>query len=333
MRKLVGLVVLLAVVWSGLWVVATQGIERGLSGWLADRAAEGWQAETASIATSGYPGRIAVRLDELALADPDTGLAWTAPTFSFSAPAYAPTRVTAIWPDDQTIASPIERINIASEVMEAGLGLDGGMSLVLDTSDMVLRDIRLDSTRGWQAALDAGTLTTRRLSDQPLAHDIRFAATGVTPSQRALRQFDPAALLPNTITSLELSSVTAFDAPWDRRAVEERRPQITAIALEKLRAEWGTMVLEAAGDLSVDPEGIPDGRVDVRAVNWRDMVDVLRGTELVPEGLLPTIERGLEILAGLSGNPNTIDAPLSFQNGFMSLGPVPLGPAPRFVIR
>ncbi len=87
------------------------------------------------------------------------------------------------------------------------------------------------------------------------------------------------------------------------------------------------------GDLTVDPDGIPTGRVDIRAVNWREMLEVLSGADLVPMSILPTIERGLEILAGLSGNPNTIDAALGFQNGFMSLGPVPLGPAPRLVIR
>lgn len=333
MRKLVGLVVVAGLIWSGLWVAASQAIERGLSSWLSDRAAEGWQAETSAIGVLGYPGTMAVRLEGLALADPDTGLAWIAPEFRFSAPAHAPTRVTAIWPGQQTIATPLERIEISSKTMEAGLGLDGGLSLTLDTSDMALRDIRLTSTRRWTAGLDAGTLTTRRLSDRPLAHDIRFAATGVTPSQAALRRFDPAGLLPDTITALELNGVAEFDAPWDKRAVEDRRPQITALDLEKLRAEWGTMVLEAAGDLTVDPDGIPTGRVDIRAVNWREMLEVLSGADLVPMSILPTIERGLEILAGLSGNPNTIDAALGFQNGFMSLGPVPLGPAPRLVIR
>ena len=124
-----------------------------------------------------------------------------------------------------------------------------------------------------------------------------------------------------------------FDAPWDRHAIEDRRPQITALDLRGLRATWGRMELEAAGDLTVDAGGTPDGRITVRAVNWRDMIGVVRASGLVPEGFIPTIEAALEALAGLSGRPDTIDAPLSFQNGFVSFGPIPLGRAPNLTIR
>ena len=93
------------------------------------------------------------------------------------------------------------------------------------------------------------------------------------------------------------------------------------------------MALDAAGSLTVDPKGTPEGRITIRATNWRDMVAVARASGSLPEGIADTLERGLEILAGLTGNPRTIDAPLSFQNGFVSLGPIPLGRAPAFVIR
>jgi hypothetical protein len=71
----------------------------------------------------------------------------------------------------------------------------------------------------------------------------------------------------------------------------------------------------------------------VKITNWRDLLRVARNAGLLPEPLMPTIERAFEILAGLSGPADTLDAPLTFAGGIVSFGPLPLGPAPRLVIR
>ena len=54
---------------------------------------------------------------------------------------------------------------------------------------------------------------------------------------------------------------------------------------------------------------------------------------ILPEALSGTVERALEVLAGLSGAKDTLDVPLTFADGSVSFGPVPLGPAPRLVLR
>ena len=63
------------------------------------------------------------------------------------------------------------------------------------------------------------------------------------------------------------------------------------------------------------------------------MLSIAQSSGLLPESLLPTVERGLEVLAGLSGSSETIDAPLTFQNGLVKIGPIPLGPAPLIRLR
>ena len=91
--------------------------------------------------------------------------------------------------------------------------------------------------------------------------------------------------------------------------------------------------LNAAGELDVDVSGMPTGRITVRAKNWREMLQLAVASGVVAEGFAPTIERALELLSQMSGNPRTLDAPLSFEDGRMSFGPIPLGAAPRLVIR
>ena len=182
MRKLVWLVAIAAALWSGYWVVGAQGIERGLGHWLEERRGEGWQAEAVSVETSGYPLSFETRLEGIALVDPESGLGWEAPDFRFEAQSHAPTRVAATWPGRQRLITPFEQIDIEAGDMRAALGLVPGPALVLDTSDVVLAEVSLTSSAGWTASLASGSLSTRRAEEDPLAHELRFAAENVRPA-------------------------------------------------------------------------------------------------------------------------------------------------------
>ncbi|HSG55364.1 MAG TPA: DUF2125 domain-containing protein, partial [Paracoccaceae bacterium] len=85
------------------------------------------------------------------------------------------------------------------------------------------------------------------------------------------------------------------------------------------------------GLLDVAPDGEVSGRIDLKAVNWRRMLEIARATGLVPQATAQTYENALEILAGLSGDPDTLDLPVTFRNGRFSVGPIPFGPAPRLI--
>ena len=332
MRAVVWMLVLAGLLWCGYWAVGSVGVSRAVTGWLEDRTNEAWQAE-AGVAVAGFPRAFDLTLTDVALADPETGLAWEAPEFRVSAPAWAPTQIQAAWPRVQTVASPYERIEVKTSAMWGRLTIAPTGDLTLQQGEFELRDMELASSLGWTAALAYGTLGIRARDDAPLSHDIRFDARDLRPAEPTRARLDPAGLLPEAFERMVIEANVTFDAPWDRHAIEDRRPQITALDLRGLRATWGRMELEAAGDLTVDAGGTPDGRITVRAVNWRDMIGVVRASGLVPEGFIPTIEAALEALAGLSGRPDTIDAPLSFQNGFVSFGPIPLGRAPNLTIR
>jgi hypothetical protein len=73
--------------------------------------------------------------------------------------------------------------------------------------------------------------------------------------------------------------------------------------------------------------------VIVKATNWREMLGVAEAAGAIPPSVRSGLERGLGFLAQLSGPADTLDVPLSFRNGRVMLGPLPIGPAPRIVIR
>ena len=66
------------------------------------------------------------------------------------------------------------------------------------------------------------------------------------------------------------------------------------------------------------------------AQNWEKAFAVVKETGLIRPDMEPTIRNVLQALAQGSGEAGTLKIPLSFTNGTIRLGPIPLGPAPRF---
>jgi hypothetical protein len=333
MRRLLVIVAIAGLLWAGYWFAVSRGVEGGLRAWFAERATEGWVADYASLTTDGFPAYFETVLTDVALADPTTGVAWTAPRFAIEAQAFRPNRITARWPDRQTIASPWERIDVTAERFDASVEFVPGTSLELRAIEAHLAELALASTNRWNLRLGTGRLVAAAMDEAAHAYAVSFEASDLVPSQRLRRDLDPARLLPEEIDGMTIEAHARFDAPWDRFALERARPQITVLDLRDLRAKWGALELRAAGELSVGPDGVPDGRINVRATNWREILTLAGNAGLFPEPLLPTIERAFEILASLSGRPDTLDAPLTFRNGVVSFGPIPLGSAPRLAIR
>ncbi|MCO8146337.1 DUF2125 domain-containing protein [Rhodovulum tesquicola] len=333
MRLILTVAILAAALWSGYWALAARGLETGIAAWVETRRAEGWAADYADVQVAGFPLRFETTLSDLALADPGTGLAWTAPAFRIEAEAHRPNRVLAIWPEVQQIATPVETIAIGALRMEGRLGFRPGPALEVMQAAYALEEVTLASSLGWEASLARGEMTAGLVEGREDTHRIGFAAEDVRLPARLVALVDRAGILPGLFEHLRIDAVLAFDAPWDRRAIEERRPQITRIELTRLDAKWGDLELSAAGVLDVDAAGLPTGMLTVRATNWRDMVAIARASGRLPGGLADRLEEALGLIARLSGRPETLDVPLRLAAGQTWLGPVPLGPVPDFTIR
>jgi len=333
MRFLLSLALLAALAWSGYWALAARGIERGLAGWLDTRRAEGWAADAGRIDVTGFPTRFDSRIEDLSLADPGTGLAWSMPEFSFSAQSHRPQRILARWPETQQIATPLERIAVTAETMTGALAFRPGLALKLASARLSVGAFGLVSDRGWRASMDGAEIAIKAVADRPGAQHLRLSASGMRPPAGLVATLDPAGLLPPLFQRVSFEAVAVFDAPWDRRAIEERRPQVRRVEIARLDAQWGDLALQAAGSFDVDAEGQPSGGLTLRATNWREMIAIARSSGQLPAPLADRLEDALGLLAGLSGRPEMLDVPLRFALGQTWLGPVPLGPAPNFRLR
>ncbi len=333
MRRILVAIALLAAVWGGYWFIGATAAETGIRAWLEARRAEGWQADYGQVTTRGFPGRFDTAITDLVLADPHSGLAWSAPLFQILTRAYRPNHIIAAWPHRQTLATPYEKIALTSATMRGSIRFLPDSALTLDALRLDLADFKATSSAGWSAQLATGFLATRRNDALDNGQDLHFEATGARPPLRVLALLDPARLLPDRFQTLRVDLSAGFDAPWDRYAIEKRRPQLRAVDIGDLRATWGELDLQAAGKLSVDAAGIPSGKIALRATNWRHMLQVALDAGWVDRDVSRTVERALELLAGMSGNPDTIDTTVHFAGGWVSIGPIPIGRAPRLHLR
>jgi hypothetical protein len=334
LRKLVVLISLVALVWSAWWGVAALGLQSGLEHWFDMRRDRGWQADAARINVDGYPLSLHARLSDVALADPASGLALQAPFLDLDAPAYWPGYVTLKLPAEPLyLASPEGRTKINTTRATADLRLHPGTALELETLAAQSGPWSLETSQG--SLLSAGDLqiAARQEAAAPETYQLTIEADALTPGpllRQSLRLRDS---WPVSFDTFAGDLTVTFDRPWDRSALEERRPQPRELRLHRAEAIWGAVALMATGNLSIDAEGIPTGLLTLKVENWEALLNMAQAAGYLPESLRPQAEAMLRALAKMSGRTDGLDLDLNLSNGTMALGFVNLGPAPRILLR
>ncbi len=332
MKRLLVIILVGAALWAGYWYVAAQGARAGFEAWFETRRAEGWQADYTSLEIKGFPNRVDTTFEKPMLADPETGLAWAAPFFQLFALTYKPNHIIAVWPKSQQFSTPNAKYDIASENMRASLVMAAESNLPLERANLVA-DAMAISTGDTIATLEGIQVAVSRL--EGATGDYRFVlnADGVIPPQPSGVTLRTGGTLPRQLDALRADMSVKFTRPWDLRALEQQRPQPARIQVRLAEAKWGALELALAGTLEIDDAGRPTGRLTIKARNWRDIIAIIRQMGWLSERLVGHAEQALSLAAQLSGNSETLDLPLDFKDGAVTLGPIPLGPSPRIRLR
>jgi hypothetical protein len=138
---------------------------------------------------------------------------------------------------------------------------------------------------------------------------------------------------PLTFETFTLDGEVRFDKPWDISAIETSRPQPRAIELKLAEAKWSDLRLFFAATLDIDEHGIPTGTINIQAENWETMLDLAERSGVLPSALREQAASGLGTLARFSGDPAALDVQMNLKGGFMFVGFIPIGPAPKLVLR
>lgn len=307
MKRYIGLLLAVALLWSGYWVVQRQALRAELTGWFDARQAEGWTASYDDIAIRGFPSRLDVTITAPVLFDPQTGLGWTAPFVQILGLSYQRDHVILAFADSQQLTLPDGAVQITSNGLRASLVTEGDAILRLNAEAESL-------TIGDGVALAHPLMNFHHMAsaDYRLSLSAAAVATGDTSGD-----------------GLTVQALVGFDAPWTLQALDGQRPQ--PVTLDIARADYRHDALEVAlaGQVTADAEGRMSGEVTLRAQNWQALLDQAETAGTLPDTMAKPLRDALTLVASLSGRQDTLDLPLRLSRGAVSVGILPIGQAPR----
>lgn len=338
MRKLLFLLVAATALWAGYWFVGSNAVRDGVEGWFADTASQGLVAEKTGVTVAGFPNRFDLTIDGLRLADPASGTGWTAPFVQVFAMTWKPWHIIAALPPEQQVTLPGGDIRVTSQDLKASLRAKPSTDLPLAEVRLAGAALALASANDW--TLELGEFTLGLRADPALGdagYELGFDLAPLTPDPASVAKVNavaipdlPPANLPPTVEALWGSIYLGFSAPLDRHA-GDRKPNLTRIEINQLNFAWGDLAASAKGLVEADTQGYAAGKVTVEVTNWNRLPALLVALGAVRPEAAPTIARAMQALAAQSTDLTVLSLTLVLEDGRMSFGPFPLGPAPQMV--
>jgi len=325
MRALLWVVVAAAVTWGGYWFAGARALETAAQTWFRTQTDAGLVAEHSALSVRGFPNRFDLTVTDLRLANPATGYGWTAPFVQILSLSYRPWHIIAAFAKQQQLQTPWQDLAVASDKLQGSVVFVPGTNLALDRLTVVGDGMRVTSDLGWTVGVDTLRFATRQVESNGTRHEIGLEMLGLQPDPgvtAALPDF------PETLEKLRLDALVTLTVPLDRRAGQSY-PRASHVDVKEVRLVWGTLVLSGSGSVAAAADGLAEGRIALRLTNWRDAMPLAVAAGLITAEVAPTWQNMLALLAAQTGTPEDLDLPLIFARGRASLGPFPLGPAPR----
>lgn len=338
MRKLLILLLLGSGLWSGYWFAGSSAIRSGAETFFADAAAQGLVAEKTGLSVQGFPNRFDLTVEGVRISDPASGIGWQAPFAQVFAMTWKPWHIIAALPPEQVLTLPDQSLVVTSQDLKASLRARPSTDLPLAEARLAGTSLALTSDLGWTLGLGEFTLALRAMPNLGAsAYEFGFDLAPLTPDPaflaaiRAVTIPDlPPSDLPETIETVSASILLTFSAPLDRH-LGETSPHLTRIDLGALSLIWGALQVAANGAVQADGNGFAAGKITIQITDWDRLPALLVAMGTIKPEFAPTVFKGLQALAARSPDLSVLSLPLVMEDGQMSLGPFPLGPAPLMV--
>lgn len=318
MRRLVILVIVMAVAYAGYWVVGSRSVNGAAHDALTGLTEAGWQVEYTDLTTRGFPSRFDTTVTDFALTSPE-GLQYQAPFLQAFALSYRPNRVIIAFPPDQTVAIGGLPLTLASDGMRASGSVRANTALSFSAATLVADSLAM-STDAAGIRMRGVLAAARSVGDNN--YDLYAGAKTLTLPTAVWQKMFPQNKLPAAIDAVSVDATVSLDAPIDRL---NPNPGIVAITLKQAALGWGDVSIRASGSLTPDQAGFAAGQITIEAVNADILLIGLANAGLIDPGVAPTLQNMVSTMADETGK---MTVPLTFANGQVSWGFLPLGPAP-----
>lgn len=328
MRRLKFIAVICALFFCGYWLAASIASERGANIALASLETNGWQVQYETLDTRGFPVQFETTVNGLELKTPDGRVAWAVPTLQTNVLSYLPNEVAVVFPPQQTLTLGRDAFDIQASEMRITASVFPNLALPLNTLTANLGQTRIISKAGWSLGLNQALASAQLTSKNTYSLDLNVASLAFP--EFIMRAFDPTGIHPTEVEHIELHAEIILNEPLDRHLVNALQPSealTRRVTVNDVRITWGAMNLHGEGVLEINVDGRATGLISLEIVNWRDVLALFVDAQML-EPNAATLWTTFGI--GLSNDSNILELPVAFENGDMSIGFIPLGPAPIF---
>lgn len=322
MRALIIFILCVFIGWGGYWVVGSMTLESQLKAAFEEAGDQGIDLQYSEFGVQGFPNRFDTVMRDVDLKIPAEGVEWQAPLFVTAALSYKPWHLIATWPQEQSLRIGNFSADILTEEMQASVVFEPDVSLPLDRSQLVAKDLRLTpaGTSDLLLAASEVLIATRQAEEANNSHDLLISLKQILLPQEITDQINRDQTLPVRLNELRIDSNLELAGPVNREGI----PPLRALDLREAKLTWGAINITLNGRLTPDSAGQAQGQLVLKIESWREAFQVFVTTGLAQPGW----EGALTALTLSDGNPDTLEAPLNVQSGQIFLGPFPLGPAP-----
>ncbi|WP_439153829.1 DUF2125 domain-containing protein [Yoonia sp.] len=321
MRKLTFLVIILAGIYASYWFVGARAIESNAVKALADLRQAGWDVAYRDLETVGFPSRFDTTVTDLEVVSGDGQIAWRGPFLQVFALSYQPNMFIAAFPQTFEMDLQGQRFGVENDRLRLSGAVTASTDLALSDITVEAAQVAITSPVAGVIRFDRALTALRQSQEGADIYDIYLEVNQLTLA-------DIAGQLPDTITRLAIDGAVSFDRPLDRHAFSGSgaEPALRAVDLRNLTMDVPDMSLTATGQIDIDALGVPDGRITFRTAQWRRLIDYLVVADVIDPDMRRTVTN---VAQAMAAGGDVLTLPVTFQNGFMSVGPIPVGPAPR----
>lgn len=340
MRRLLILLVVFALLLGGLWL----GGENLLASKIRQVAGQNPAVQLNAVRELRDPGRIGVRLSDLQVAAPQG--AASLPSLELWVTLAHLTRGNVALPPQLQVTTQTGSITLETTDAVASLGLRplSGLSVgktVVQSGPLKLNGMAL--ANGLRIDADLGRLGHASPQAAIAAYDISAQVDGL----------DPTLFVPTLPRQLGLMQFTANGRVWLNKRLQPAnmqpgmRPSLVGLKLDTAQLSLGPVQARIMGMLQPDAQGMTSGSIAIYTGDGRHLLEIAAQAGLIPQQavnlavamldkislLKPTHEGQDPMQAGFvfpDPAQGEIRLPLNFGDGKVSLGPIPLGPAPVF---
>lgn len=330
MKRLTYLVVILAVIYSGYWIIGSSALKNAVQSQQVVLTEQGWDVGYVTLKTRGYPSRFDTTVTDLNITTPDRSTNFAASMIQILALSYQPNKAIIAFPPEQTLTMDGLPVVIQSDGLRASVSANANTSLSLNQISAEAASVIFSLGNGQLTSYSDMLAAVRESSSSSNTYGTYLTATDIAWPALILGQLPADSGLPDMIGNITLDASVTLDRPLDRHTLPDWATdpgQLRGLNLRGLSLTWGPFNITADGSFTVDHSGTPDGTITLTMNDWKGVLAAAQST-----GFLPAQFQFMAQSMGqtLSQGDETLVLPITVQNGNLSVGPFPLGPSPKF---